>query len=455
MVVISEVVDVSIRVESSSVATASFDSILLAGNGGTSNDGNFNAGWANHEVRKYTSYAALAADADIKPSANIVNMAQVAFAQIPTVGEVYVGRIDEGTPAAQVSTLKFDTAPLVSGQDVEVFIDGASIGSVSWATDNDTTMDAVAALIQGEAEVTTAVASIDGAGSDKNFITITGAVAGESFLVTAEVQTGSVVDEAISQVITTAATDKISAADINALYANNSSWFGYCHDFSSNADAETAAGALAALKKYGAFRHESAASIPSLGTNYSFSVYSSSADSVKKWVQVAWLSTMLGRQIGSYNPAFLGLELTDVSSLSASDEALLKAGNSNWYSTIAGRDLTYNGKAGNGGWIDTYINVLWLEARMEERVFAALVSADKIAFSDAGIQGIVSEVGAQLEAAKDLGVILSDPNYSIDYPLASEISATDKSNRLLTGITFTAYAGSGVNKIEINGTLVD
>ncbi len=454
MVVISEVVDVSIRVESSSVASASFDSILLAGNGGTSNDGNFNAGWANYEVRKYTSYAAVAADTDIKPSANIVNMAQVAFAQIPAVSEIYVGRIDEGTPAAQVSTLTFDTVPLVSGQDVEVFIDGSSIGSVSWGTDNDTTMDAVAALIQGESEVTTAVASaVDSV--DKNTITITGAVAGTSFLVTAEVQTGAVVDEAVSQVITTPAIDKISAADINALYANNNSWFGYCHDFSSNADAETAAAALAALKKYGAFRHESAASIPNLGTNYSFSVYSSSADSVKKWVQVAWLSAMLGRQIGSYNPAFLGLELTDVSSLSSSDEALLKAGNSNWYSTIAGRDLTYNGKAGNGGWIDTYINVLWLEARMEERIFATLVSADKIAFSDAGIQGIVSEVGAQLEAAKELGVILSDPNYSISFPLASEISAVDKSNRLLTGISFTAYAGSGVNKIEINGTLVD
>ncbi len=458
MPTISEIVDVSISVQSSAVAEAGFNSLILVGDGGPGGDGgvNFNnAAWTNHEVKPFTSFEALVADAGIKPNSNIVSMAQVAFSQVPSVPTVYVSRIDQGTPEAQVGTLTYVTGPFISGQDIETFINGVSIGSESFATDNNALMDDLASLIAGEAEVATAVASIVGGGTEKNTVTITGAAAGNSFLVTSEVQTSGVVDEAVTQVITTQASNFITAADITAILDNDDSWFGYAHDFTANADAEVAAGALAAAKKFGGFSYTAIAAPPNLNTNFSFLQYITSAGTLGKWTQVAWLSAMLGRTVGSYNPAHMGLELVDIVALTSAEEATLRADNTNQYSKTAGLDLTYDGKAANGGWIDTYINILWLEARIQERVFGLLAASDKIPYDDGGIAIVASSVSAVLQLAEDQGVILSNPKYTITIPSAQSISPIDKSNRILNGISFTAFAGSGVNTVQINGVLVD
>jgi len=164
---------------------------------------------------------------------------------------------------------------------------------------------------------------------------------------------------------------------------------------------------------------------------------------------------MLGREVGSYNPSYLSLELTDASVVSATDEALLRTGYGNQYSEIGGRDVTYDGKAGNGGWIDTYINVLWLEARIQEDIFALMAAKDKIPFTDEGIGLITNELSKRLQIAEDMGVLTSSPKFVITAPLAENVPAADKSNRLLTGITFTAYTAGAVNLVQINGTLVD
>ena len=455
---ISEIVDVTISVQSSAITRVGFDSILINGNGGTgTNDGDFNAGFTEFEVRKYTTLAALTGDSDIKPASGVINLATAIFSQVPAVSSVYVSRTDEGTPVAQVSQLLYNTVPLVSGQSVEVSIDGTEIAGspIAWNTDNDTTMDDVATAIAAESGVTTAVASVDGSGSDKNLITITGATPGDSFQVTSDIKTGATVDESITATITTAAADTLPSDAINSIIANNNEWFGYVHSFVGNTNSEVAASSLAANKKYGGFTFSSASAIPSLGTNYSFSIINQSADSVKQYANASWLSNMLGRDVGSYNPAYLTLEVTDTSSLSATDEALLRAGDANQYSTIGGVDVTYDGKAGNGGWIDTYINVLWLQARIQEDIFALMAAKDKIPFTDAGIALVTNELSRRLQIAEDQGVLAAEPKFVINAPLAADVPAADKSNRLLTGITFTAYTQGAVNLVQINGTLVD
>jgi len=443
---INEIVDVAISIQSSGIAQASFDSILINGRGGTTNDQNFNAGWANHEVRQYTSYAALAADSDIKPASNVIEMAEKIFAQTPAVGNVYVARSDDGTPLPQISQLTYNTVPLVSGQDVEVFIGGVSIGSVSWTTDNDTTMDTVAALIQVESEVATAVASaVDSV--DKNTITITGAVDGVSFTVSSEVQTGATVDESIVASVTQAAENLLSSSDITSILANDDSWFAYVHDFTANADHEIAAAACAAAKKFSGFSFFAAT--PNLGTNLAFSIYSDDR------ADCSWMSAMLGRTVGSYNPAYMTLELTDANVVSTAKETELRAAYANQYSSIAGVDVTYNGRAANGGWIDTYIGALWLEKRIQEAIFASLVANEKLPYDNAGIAAIGSTLYTVLQQAENQGVISSSPKFTVNVPLASSVSPIDRSNRILNGISFTAYSGAGINRVQINGTIID
>jgi len=457
MPTISEIVDVSISVQSSAVAEAGFNSLILVGDGdaGGNSGVNFNALWANHEVKPFTSFEALAADPGIKPNSNIIKMAQVAFAQVPSVPTVYVSRIDRGTPAEQVSTLTYLTIPFESGQSISVDIDGVAIAAspIDFITDHDTTMAAIASAIAAEAGVATAVAS--GEVGFEDVITITGAAAGDSFLVTSEVLTGAVVDEAVTQEITTPAVNFISATDITDILANSDAWFGYAHDFTNNADAETAAGALAATKKYGGFIYTSISAPPNLNTNFSFLQFVTSADPLGQWTQVAWLSAMLGRTVGSYNPAHMSLELVDIVSLSSAQETTLRADNANQYSKTAGLDLTYDGKAANGGFIDTFINVLFLEARIQERVFGLLASSDKVPYDDGGISSVAASVSSVLQLAEDQGILLPIPKFQITIPSAASISPIDKSNRVLNGISFVAFAGSGVNTVQINGVLVD
>jgi hypothetical protein len=458
MPTIQEVVDVTISVQSSAVARVGFDSALIAGNGGTgTNDGNFSAGFVNHDVRKYTSLPQLVADVHIKPDSDVIKLATATFAQIPAIPTVYVARIDEGTPAVQISTLTFQNIPLITGQSVEVKINGSAIAAspVAWVTDHDTTMAAIASAIQAESGVATAVSSTVGGGDDENTITITGTAVGVSFQTIADVKTGTTVDESIAQVITTPATDKILGSDINAIVATDPSFFGYVHTFTSNADAETAAAALAANKKVGMFKFATVNSIPNLGTNYSSAWYTSSADANKKWIDGSAISTMLGREIGSYNPAYLSLELTDASKITASDEALLRAGHANQYSNIGGSDLTYNGRAGNGGWIDTYINVLWVEQRVTEDVFAVMKAADKVPYSDAGIVSLAGAVSARLQIAEDKGIIAKTPKFTVEVPLVSDVSAVDKANHVLDAINFTAYVEGSVSTVKINGTIIE
>lgn len=443
---INEIVDVAISIQSSGIAQASFDSILINGRGGTTNDQNFNAGWANHEVRQYTSYAALAADSDIKPASNVIEIAEKIFAQTPAVGNVYVSRSNDGTPLPQISQLTYNTVPLVSGQDVEVFIGGVSIGSVSWTTDNDTTMDTVAALIQIESEVATAVASaVDSV--DKNTITITGAVDGVSFTVSSEVQTGATVDESIVASVTQAAENLLSSSDITSILANNDSWFAYVHDFTANADHEIAAAACAAAKKFSGFSFFGAT--PNLGTNLAFSIYSDDR------AECSWMSAMLGRTVGSYNPAYMTLELTDANTVTTAKETELRAAYANQYSAIAGVDVTYNGRAANGGWIDTYIGALWLEKRIQEAIFASLVANEKLPYDNAGIAAIGSTLYTVLQQAENQGVISASPKFTVNVPLASSVSPIDRSNRILNGLSFTAYSGAGINRVQINGTIID
>ncbi len=44
--------------------------------------------------------------------------------------------------------------------------------------------------------------------------------------------------------------------------------------------------------------------------------------------------------------------------------------------------------------------------------------------------------------------------YTITVPLASEVSASDKKNRKLSGVSFTARLAGAIHETQIKGTLV-
>lgn len=335
---ISEIVTISIDVQSSAISRKGFNSLLCVGDADE-----FEVGFANHEVRKYTTYKQVTEDSDISGT-NIQQMAQVAFAQQPAVPTLYIGRIDAAT---------------------------------------------------------------------------------------------------------------ISSNDLDALAASNSEWFGYTHQYSDAANALTAASWCAANGKYAFFRQNDFTN-QNLNTNYASSWYTDDTvnSGVAGWLDVAIASRSLAYIPGSYTTAFKTLELVGASDISATNESLLRAANVNQYSSIGGRNITWNGVAANGGFIDTYIGVLYLEARIREDVFAQLASVQKVPYTNAGTSLVTSAIKNRLDQSVFEGFLTNDPEPTVTAPLVSEIAASDKSLRLLPNVTFQAVTAGAIQTVQIQGTIV-
>ena len=103
--------------------------------------------------------------------------------------------------------------------------------------------------------------------------------------------------------------------------------------------------------------------------------------------------------------------------------------------------------------MDVYRYALYLEARLQEDVFSALVNNSKLPMSDAGIQAIRGIVLARLEEGVTIGALLNDPAPTCTVPRASEIPSADRANRLLSGVTFRAQLAQAVNFVAIEGEL--
>ena len=54
-------------------------------------------------------------------------------------------------------------------------------------------------------------------------------------------------------------------------------------------------------------------------------------------------------------------------------------------------------RPGRGGWFDTEWGLDWLQARVQQRVFGALVINPKVPFTDAGIGTVTGQIKAALQ----------------------------------------------------------
>jgi len=436
---ITDVVDVTINVQSSGISRQGFNSLLVVG---SSSD--FGAGFSEHTVRKYTTYSSVGDDTDIV-SGDLKNALQVAFAQSPAVPSVYVSRIDTAA-VAEVRKLTFDV-DFNAGNSIVVTLNGSALSADAFNTDQATTIADVASKITAQADYTATVTAA-------KEITITKGTAGTAFTITAAITGGSAVT-ATPSVVTPAQANGISSSDLSAIAANNNDWFGYTHVWKDAASAVTAAAFCAANKKYGFFRQNDFVN-QNLNTHYASSWYTDTATNtgVAEFLDVAVASRLLSQTPGSYTAAFKSLELAGTTNVSTTNEVTLRSINANQYSSVAGKDITYNGKTAKGGFIDLYIGVIYLESRIQEDVFAQLSAVEKIPYTNAGVNLIVSSIQGRLNQSVDEGFLSSDPAPKTSAPLVGSISATDKSNRLLPNVTFEAITSGAIHTIKITGTIV-
>lgn len=245
-----------------------------------------------------------------------------------------------------------------------------------------------------------------------------------------------------------------TALSAAAIVDNN--WFGVTMDSMSAAAIDDATGWVASNSKYGFFQISSTTGLPTGFTSYSSLWYSPSSSLSLKWLACAAASRLLAYIPGSYTGAYKTLESVASSNPSTSDETILDTNHINYYPTVAGRAITYQGWAygATSGFLDTYIGALYLEQRMAEDVFAVLAARTKVPYTNDGINLIVNAVTARLSQSVKEGYLTTNPPPVVSAPLAQEVNATDKSNRILPDITFTATTAGAIHTVQIQGTII-
>jgi hypothetical protein len=166
--------------------------------------------------------------------------------------------------------------------------------------------------------------------------------------------------------------------------------------------------------------------------------------------EAAYLGKMLTKKPGSATWKFKELQSVPTYELTQGQVKNVEDKNATWYMTTAGVPMTSNGQVASGEYIDVIHGLDWLEARIQNLVFTALVNVDKVPFTDEGIQMVVSPLKAALEEGKTNGILAS---YEIAFPAALDVSITDKGRRFLPDIKFTGVLAGAIHSTKINGVV--
>lgn len=174
-------------------------------------------------------------------------------------------------------------------------------------------------------------------------------------------------------------------------------------------------------------------------------------DSSDSFLDAAAFGITATKDPGSYTLMFKTPSGVVADELTSTQLTNIKAKNANAFHEVGGVDILESGTVGEGEYIDVIIFVDWLKARMTEDIYTAMVNNDKLPFTDSGIQAVVGIVKARLQIGIDNGGLSDDPAPTVEYPLASEVTAADKAARTLSGIVFRGTLAGAIHAVTVTG----
>lgn len=156
---------------------------------------------------------------------------------------------------------------------------------------------------------------------------------------------------------------------------------------------------------------------------------------------------------GSITWKFRTLAGIAASVLTANEIVNLQAKNVGFYREVQGVNITCDGKAASGQFIDTQRLCDWLKARIQESVFSLFVNQDKIAYTDEDLGLVDNAIRGVLSLGVSNNAIAPDPEFTVTVPKAVDIAANSKANRVLPDVEFEAVQAGAVHSAVINGRL--
>jgi hypothetical protein len=163
------------------------------------------------------------------------------------------------------------------------------------------------------------------------------------------------------------------------------------------------------------------------------------------------LGQMLGQTAGSATWAFKQIAGAEADVLSTTHFNTARDKHALLYTQTRGVSHTWDGFAASGRFFDITHGVDFLKADIETRLFQQFLNAAKIPFNATGLSMLEAPIRAALAASETSGLI--EPGWRVDMPSLASVSTVDKAARILRGVTITAQLTGAVHQVIIAATL--
>jgi hypothetical protein len=252
------------------------------------------------------------------------------------------------------------------------------------------------------------------------------------------------------------------AADLAAIAAEDNDWYALAIDSASDTESKLCAIYAEANKKLFVARSADDACADGTSTtdlayilkglSYGRTItFFNRIGGTLSYIDAAILGSRLPADPGSDTWAFKTLPGVAADSLTDSEITALKAKTASYYVSAAGVSFTQGGQVSGGQWADVVRGLDWVRSNMQIAQFALALNRPKIPFTDLGIdmvKGVVKSVGI---SAEKIG-LFTPGSFSVSAPAAADVSALDKANRNLPGVTWTAQLAGAIHTTIVNGT---
>lgn len=447
MAAIDQVVSVNITNQTAAVPVVSFATPLIVGPSAP--------GWTD-AVRVYSTPSALLTDGYTITSPEYVYALEL-YAQAITPAQFLVGRRILATPS-QTDTFSVGT---VLAAAYTLTVNGTSVAYT--ATGTDTQQSILTALGANIAAATQATVSVAGTGSSA-LLTVVAPVG--------VTLTYTTIDSKLTRTVVQAGPGAFNpiATDLTSISAQNNTWYGMVIAGASDADILAAAAYIEANQKlYLALSVTSA-----IGTTATTDVLSTlkgraykrtallfSPANAASGAEAAWMGGQLPATPGSNDWAYKtlvgitpdSLTATQVSTVVGSPIAGTAGKNGNIYTSVGGIPVTQQGITVSGQYIDITIGLDWLQKTMQANIYAAIVNATKIPYTDAGVAILISAVRATIDQGVSNGLIDGATAIVITAPGVLTVPTNQRANRIAPTITFTCRLAGAVQSVLVSGTV--
>lgn len=256
------------------------------------------------------------------------------------------------------------------------------------------------------------------------------------------------------------------ATDLGAIEAADPlTWYSVCLDSNSRAEVEATAAWTEARRKLFLANSSDSEVLDSGVTDdvastlklagYARTALLFSKNELLAYSADAWVGAQLPKTPGASTWMFKKLAAVTVDSFTDSEIGALEAKNCNYYMTVGGVNITQNGytSAGTSDFLDIVHGIDWLYARIQEAVFGVMANVEKIPYTDSGVASVVSAIKGVLSRGIKATLLAADPAPEVKAPLVADVDVSNKINRHLPDVTFTATLAGAIHSVEISGVL--